>query len=353
MESDLSRHVSSFLYQDRAKEILPDFKGLSACLHGVIPFASAHIRFSPTFNRHGYGGLCRCGSSWVCVPCAVKVSMHRAEELRSIIAGMRSLFPGSVVSFVTLTCPHSFGDDVALLRKRISNSLRHFFHSRFFRSFVDCYGLFGAVHRVRAFESTYGKNGFHPHFHLVFFTSSDFSLEYQAFLYQWQRSCVKYGLGEPNGRGLEIKVVAAGCDDDEVSWYCSKWGLYCEMTGHSMKTGRNGSLSALELLRLSMDEPGVNGRFARLFRSYALAFKGVHQLDFTNGLRELVGLKVRTDEEIASDGADSVVRRILSPEEWRCIRSRRFRGQILDFCDSGASDADLNNLLFALLSEEI
>ncbi|MBM7457299.1 plasmid rolling circle replication initiator protein Rep, partial [Oceanisphaera litoralis] len=44
---------------------------------------------------------------------------------------------------------------------------------------------------IRALEVTHGENGFHPHFHIIMFTSKDLGSSVLEHVYgqSWQRAC--------------------------------------------------------------------------------------------------------------------------------------------------------------------
>ena len=79
--------------------------------------------------------------------------------------------------------------------------------------------------------------------------------------------------------------------------YVSKWGLEEEVTKGHLKKGLNGSLTPFDLLRGC----STNNHYKALFKEFADVFKGKQQLVWSKGLKELLGIKQVTDEELIEE----------------------------------------------------
>ena len=89
-----------------------------------------------------------------------------------------------------------------------------------------------------------------------------------------------------------------------VSQYLCKWGVEHEMTKGHTKQGKEGGLSPFDLLRKSeyLDEPIYGRKPSQWFREFAAtAFKGARQLVWSRGLKDLFGLRDKSDEEILEE----------------------------------------------------
>ena len=133
---------------------------------------------------------------------------------------------------------------------------------------IETYGIVG---RIRAFEVTYGENGFHPHFHILLFT--------ERFLNHLP--CLKRfiafgsivvslkGLGEPSLKhGVRVDVA-----DEAIGDYVAKWGLDSEMTKGHVKRSKTG-YSMTDLLRLIFIPTISNFRIYGLFSLKHLRVEG-------------------------------------------------------------------------------
>jgi hypothetical protein len=78
----------------------------------------------------------------------------------------------------------------------------------------------------------------------------------------------------------------------------------------------------MDLLR-SVAETGDQAH-ASLFREFALTMKRKHQLQWTRGLKSLVGIEDRSDEDLAANWLDddqlAYVFANFSPSDWAAIR---------------------------------
>jgi hypothetical protein len=108
-------------------------------------------------KRH-MNGLCHCGRFQVCPCCTPFIMAQRLEELVAVAEGLMQ-DPGLRFFMVTLTVRHRLGAHwkplVDVLRSMVS-SLRQ---GHKWRESVEGF--------VRLLETTYGRNGHHPHEHLV------------------------------------------------------------------------------------------------------------------------------------------------------------------------------------------
>lgn len=322
-KSSVTFTVKSYLMQDFARQILPEFKGLSACLRAQVPCADVSIHQSIESDNpsHSYRGLCRCGSTWVCKPCASKISLFRSRELEHGI----SHFSG-IAEMVTFTVPHYVDTDLVGLRSGMVAALRHFFNSRSIKSILKSVGYVG---RIRVFEVTYTENGFHPHFHVAFFLKKSLAPLKLELFEQWRESCLISGLNKPLVSAFFISD--ADMVRDYFARYGAKWGLQDEMVRGHLKVGKNSkSISPFSMLERAMSDD----KYIRLFRIYALAFKGSRQLVYSRGLKSVLGIDDISDESIVQNSGLTVCRFMVSPITWRLVLRHRLRAELLDMCNS-------------------
>lgn len=284
-----------------------------------------------------YQGLYVCARVWHCPVCAGKISERRRIELKDAIDYARAM--GMRIHFVTLTVPHGVGDDIKELLARLSDALKRLSQGKY--SIKRCIeqDLPGEViyGYIRALEVTHGQNGFHPHFHMILFTSPGIEPAYLegAYLAAWQRACRLSGLSEPSEQhGVTVQ------DGSKAAEYASKWGLEDEMTKAHMKQTRRKGATPWGLLRavLDGDDPDYPPeRATALFRVYAEAFAGRRQLYWSNGLRKLLQVSQElTDEELANKAEDeqASVLATLTSVQWKAIRRFRQEAHILTVAES-------------------
>ena len=284
-----------------------------------------------------YQGLQVCARVWHCPVCAAKISERRRLELKEALLAARS--QGMRLHFVTLTVPHGAGDDIKELLARLSDALKRLSQGKY--SIKRCIeqDLSGEVLHgyIRALEVTHGQNGFHPHYHMILFTSPGIEPAYLegAYLAAWQRACRLSGLPEPSERhGVTVQ------DGSKAAEYASKWGIEDEMlTGHTKQTRQKG-LTPWGMLRAVLDGEDLDyppDRAGKLFQVYARAFAGRRQLYWSNGLRAKLELaKELSDEEIVAkpDEEEALILASLTVEQWKAIRRKGQQAHLLTVAES-------------------
>ena len=327
---ELKSVVNGLLSGDRVSKCM--------VLRAPIPgrgLSQIEVHKGETHGKAFYHGLMACGSVWTCPVCAAKIAERRRVELKQAVKN--AMNQGLGVHFVTLTVPHGIGDDLHDTLARLSVALKSMscdgtFRRRKKQCEVEIVGF------VRAQEVTYGNNGWHPHFHLIVLTKeATCGSSVIQYLYSgaWQRACVKAGLPEPHPEhGCTVQ------DGRFAALYVSKWGIEDEMTKSQAKRGKRHGLSPWGLLRAVLDgaaeidpEPA-----AALFRLYAHAFKGRHQLLWSKGLRaKLLPEQVElSDQQIVErpddERADLLAE--LSTDDWKAVRVAKMQAALLDAAEA-------------------
>ena len=298
------------------------------------------VQFDASKGVAKYHNLQYCGSVWVCPDCSYKISQERKKELAEAMKGCRD--KGLHVAMLTLTVPHYLGDDLKMLLKKMSKSKHSLWTNRNSREyFADQFPMLG---HITATEVKYSdNNGFHPHFHILCFLDKQYSKEdlqtIESELYElWAEKCVKSGLGKPNRRnGIDLKMGSN--NEDMLADYISKWGMAEEMTQAHLKVGKKNmqSLTMWEVLELAQMETSTKDKYSYIFKTYAESFKGRRQLFWSKGLKELLKIEVKDDEEIANKEEESTEiydAMFLSPQDWWAICYHKIRAEFLELVES-------------------
>lgn len=297
----------------------------SKCSRWKIPNQSVRILKNSEYKKAHYAGLERCGSVWLCPLCASKIAERRRSELAAAvsIAHLR----GWQVLMMTCTVPHGIGDDVNEIKTKMLSAWRKMIDSRAGKNMKKLLGIEGTI---RAFEVTYGQNGFHPHFHILIFAQSDFTVQsfQNGFYPLWLNACVKTCLPAPSKKyGLRVD------DGSKAERYVSKWGLEDEMTKSHLKISRDEKgQTPWDFLRDVLNTGSE--RAEALFRIYANAFKGSRQLYWSNGLKSKLAVVEVSDEELAVLAEEhSTVLSELTIEQWRAVLSTKNESSLLDLAE--------------------
>ncbi|MDN8241536.1 protein rep [Acinetobacter baumannii] len=298
------------------------------------------VQFDASNGVARYSNLQYCGSVWVCPDCSYKISQERKKELAEAMKACRD--KGLHVAMLTLTVPHYLGDDLKTLLKKMSKAKHSLWTNRNSREYLA--DQFPMVGHITATEVKYSdNNGFHPHFHILCFLDKQYAAEdlqiIESELYEfWAEKCVKSGLGKPNRRnGIDLKMGSN--NEDMLADYISKWGMAEEMTQAHLKVGKKNmqSLTMWEVLELAQMEASTKDKYSYIFKTYAEAFKGRRQLFWSKGLKKLLKIEVKDDEEIANqedEKAEVFDAMFLNSQDWWTICYHKIRAEFLELVES-------------------
>lgn len=292
------------------------------CHRWRIPTQEIEIQQSLIHDGTFFSGLEVCASVWLCPLCASKISERRSAELTQAIANSKTLdlWP----QLLTLTFPHGMGDELGGKTGIVQRMLHAYTHKMLTgRAGEKLRAALRYSGTIRALEVTYGKNGWHPHLHVLVFSKNRTPLDFQESLWRdaWCRACLRAGLPIPSEKyGCTLQ------NGDAAALYVSKWGLAQELTKAHLKRGKEKGASPWDLLAIASGEiwpemPDLSPDLSRaLWRTYADAFKGRRQLIWSRGLKDLLNVQIATDEELATEDLDTAAALYqISDSEWSWI----------------------------------
>jgi hypothetical protein len=326
-----------FRLQSVARALLPGER-VAKCFRCLRPMVNGvDVLHNPVLMSGRFLGLQRCASVWLCPVCAPKITEERRKELARAIEVAPSL--GLRVYLETRTVRHQGWQDLGVLLPSFNGARRSAMAGR--AGLPVLREAFGYVGAISALEVTWGKrSGWHPHTHSLVFLPGEVDASKYASVarHAWHTGCRRVGL-ECNEHGYRLDATY-GAVADYVAKYGHEperppWGPDAELTKAHVKRARNPERMSPFALLAAADE---SGEAASLFKRYAREFKGKHQLQWTQGLRELLGIEARTDDEIVEDaGADGfeLLGRI-SREEWRAIVSNDARSEVVRAAAAGS-----------------
>jgi len=297
-----------FRRQRVAAKILPQQR-VAHCGWSVMDLAS----LVSVVRRGAYArfqGLQTCGSVWHCPSCSARISEVRRRELNDALLAARS--KGMLVALITLTTRHKAEDDLPTLLNALKKAKEHWHNSRTYKGHKA--NIRGAI---TATELTHGKNGWHPHFHVLMFINGP--LDLLAF-HQMKTALNDQWLASLDACGLSGNGAAFDWQDaDKAGQYVAKWGAAEEMTLSAKKEGsepedtpaKTAGRHPFDLLRTA----AVSPRDRALFFAYAIAFKGRRQLQWTPGLRDLLAVPETSDQAAAKPSDNPDEEAPATPEE--------------------------------------
>jgi hypothetical protein len=340
---DQMRRLNRWALQSAARELMPDQR-VAWCLRrlGFDPetrkqYPDVWVMFAEQMKRAHLKHLTVCGSVWMCPLCAAKISERRRVELSQALENSDFYF-----GLMSLTLQHSQGD-------KLKDSLDALLHARHrlkqnkdWKNFCCDFGIVGTISSL---ESTYGVNGHHPHSHnlLVARRPLDAAAVHDFIFPRWLAGLSENDRSATSARGVDVRTAQS-----DIADYIAKWGhepknlkrprgwtIEHELTKSVSKMSRGDQgLTPLDLLQAFNAGDDHAGK---LWQDYARTFKGRHQLQWSRGLRELLGLgKLESDQEIA-ERADqpAVLLAALSRRQWQVVLGNDARGELIEVASSG------------------
>lgn len=323
----LSRTAASLLYPAGTPK--EDLKGVATCRWAVqSKAAGVDVHLSEYEGsgqkRASFGGLQTCGLVWQCPACAARISETRRRQVNAGLEWAKR--QGYRIAMITLTARHGEDDELAGLLSAMKRAKKRLHQHRAWKRLKS-----QIVAMLTATEVTHGRNGWHPHFHVLVIVETE---EAEAALAE---------LGDPwrgalRAEGLDGAAAAFDCQGASAAGrYVAKWGAGEELTlsGKKAAKGRGGRtpLQLLEAHKAGSEEAG------ELWLEYVAAFHRRTQLDGLKKLVDLGGLEDVSDAEAAQDQAQDDQERDEEPvanidsDTWR-QKARMRRTDILDAAES-------------------
>lgn len=328
--------------------------GRGVCLCGWTKIAGKTVELHRAENKDGvrafYTGLGKCGLRWVCPICTRVASEKARETLNDALAAARN--SGFVPVLITLTARHHVGMGLQDFWSRLSTAEKQLKDIQGWRRMKARNGPM--VGFAKAIEATHGRNGWHPHFHLLMVMRADSELEAIESV-QWIREA---WLEQLEGVGLDGRSPAArrrafdAQGAAQAGSYVTKWGAAEELALSGAKAGRDGGRTPWQLLRdaRTAEEEPDRRRAAALWWEFVQVFKGAHQVRLSPSLKALVA-DYREDHPPAEDEDRLEAQPVFgfTDPEWEVGRWRRT--MMREAVEDASADQARDAVLAALLSD--
>lgn len=314
------------------------------CSRNRVGKAGAEIWRATESGRTRLHQVAVCGSVWTCPVCSRRIGLERQRHLAAayglVVDGGNGCGRGDAV-MVTLTIRHGVGDDLARLFQAIKAAdglqQKTYIYKRLvgYRRTVNKRKVavpseLGYVGRVSATEVTHGRNGWHPHLHQLWFfnrrlTAGELERLRAELFSVWRDACLAVGLPAPlefskGRRALGVDVRRALSASEYLTKFGRErsWSVERELVSAHTKRARGGRTPFQLLADYARGDRAAGG----LFRVYAEATLGGHQLQWSKGLKRLLqdaGLDdvLADDEALAgrlADGSEHMG--TLDDEDW-------------------------------------
>lgn len=294
--------ILRYMLQNEARRLLPYKHRTRVCQRLVARGKdSVDVMVDPVKHTALYRNLIVCGMPWCCPVCAARITEYRRIEVAQAVSDLSAR-----AVLVTYTFQHSASERLIDVRQALQDAYSFMWSGRWVGEFEEKWGYVGAI---KAMEVTYGKNGFHPHYHCLMFMNTDASVtelenDLQNELRQrWEASLYKFNRFAKWEFGIDLKVAYGN-----VAEYVEKmgyeplddydWNISHEVAKGSAKMGRlHGYTPNAMLLEVFRG----NFVYERIWQEYRAGTVGCRALRWSPGLRELAGLpeKEKGEKEMA------------------------------------------------------
>ncbi len=298
-------------------------------------------------GRASYGDVQMCGLIWACPVCAAKIRQERAAQVEA--AALRHVDQGGGLAFGTLTLPHDYGDDLERTLGAVRDGWRRTRENSAMRRLWKRLGLRGFV---RALETVYGRNGWHPHVHVLWFTTrpltaSEIDELADTLHAAWATAVQACGLRMPTrehgvrvqgvGQAAGAAIALAGYLAKVQDAYGQSRSVGMEMTRGDLKRGRKQSRTPFELL----DAAAGGSRHARrLWREYERVTSGVRCIEPSRGLLKGLGVVEVSDEDAAAAAEAPRVVLVLREWQWAAVLGEQYgRRRLLELVEDQGVEA--------------
>jgi len=293
-------------------------------LQGQLQRACGCRPIGPVYVGAGWQrGCVTCKSVHACPVCAARRMLERAAEVQRAIKWWTE--QSGSVGMLTLTVRHDAGFSLKRLRSVVCEAWRRLWTGREGRE------LRGRVaHFVRAHDSTWGTNGWHPHLHALLFSGLPLPEEWlQAVRERWARivsALMPMAMPRTDAVGV---TYTAGMTRAE---YICQLGL--ELNAVTTKQAAPGHATPWQIARMAADEADRgerDGPMGRLWREWCKGMKGARHLTWSRGLRAAVQLTEHEDSLAPeqSDAKDNPWVVIVQPRDWLRSRDAGLRPSLL------------------------
>jgi hypothetical protein len=343
-----------FILQDQSAKLLPKERVCNCLKKRIDKSKLREVKYNESRKKAHWANVQRCGSVWTCPVCAKQITEKRRSELEKGLNKWKTAHSGHVL-LLTLTFSHSINESLSSLLIGLKKAYKRFCENT---RVVNLMKSMGVEHKIKGFEVTYGRNGWHPHNHVLLLINHelrDFQEIKKELAELWITCCTKSGLNAPSmEHGLDLR------DGNYAEKYVSKWGLEHELSKGHVKQGRNGSLTPFDLLQYSMVDASMNGRsLASLFQEFAISMKGARQLVWSRGLKKFLQIEEKTDEELAEETEqEAISMRTVDDFAFSLLCTNQVRHEFLrclerDWENGCFGNGEAENLLIALVENEI
>lgn len=269
------------------------------------------LLYSASTRSAHLGNLQTCANVWMCAVCASKISERRLQEMTDAF----DRHPELCKVLATYTLRHHLGDRLAALQSDLKAARKWMLKSGTYQRLMKRLGLVG---HIRGLEPLHNEiNGWHPHYHDLLLFDHELTADELAELESTLKALWLRALRQQGRDGDWANACDVRMGDKHVQEYLEKigrlprWTAAHELTKSQSKTTHTHGRTPNELLMLYGDGDEQAGE---LWLEFAAAFRGEKQLRWSDGLKELLGVEEKTDDQLMDEEREESA--IFAELEW-------------------------------------
>lgn len=308
-------------------------------------------------------GVQTCGSVWSCAVCARRLAMERGKEIKKALGYGRD--NGLMPVMLTLTASHKLDTLLKPFKTQFKAAYRTMTKSRAWRRLLRSLGI---QHTIKAVEVTRTyENGWHYHYHILMLIDkalmmalsdeeiNDFRGEIVT---MWLAALAEQGL-----HGDKKHAVNLSYHGNVEAKYLSKLGLQEDEQSnleYELSAGANKGhdYKGRNVWAILESASRGNKEDEKLYIEYVQAMQGENWINWSHGLKKLVGLDDISDEQATEAAAESeafAMQKLIdiSDEDFRPVRYYRAQADLLQLAALTRSVEDVLEFLDMLKTDYI
>ncbi len=274
-------------------------------------------------NGAFFSNVVTCKSVWHCPVCAAGIAEGRRLVVASVVEGVHKA--GGTVIMLTLTQGHKGFSAPLKMRKDLARRWQRMLGGKAWKTTAAQTYILGTC---RAMEVTHGKNGWHPHLHVLLFIGAEAGTEEIVHLIGWLKDrWVRYTEADGYDCSDSAQNIRFADSATNAGNYMTKFGVDWEITHAHLKKGKGGR-SPFQILA-EYKQTGFPYD-AELFRQYGLAFKGARQLTWSGKARKLYAKEEAKLSRLYKNQSDVTPICSISAETMRQITDKEIKNRIME-----------------------
>lgn len=342
-----------------ARKLLPEER-IAHCQHTPAPdtrFITVDVDDGD--GRAKFNNLIRCDSPQ-CPFCSAARSEGDRHELSIALAEAKRLnyFP----LLLTFTLSHHANDQLDDLRAALRKAFDKTFSGRWYQDFKERWHVVG---KITGNEVTYGRNGWHPHLHILMFCELEYSGHWPARMQaeisaRWQAKIDTLGYSANLAHGVDVRTAESDIADYVAKWghepIDRHWGADTELAKSNVKRAAIGGLTPFQILGVvagvqtdtdaamlllgTTDVKALKRRCSALFCEFWYAYKGRARLHWGQ-MWKLLDLDVALENYELNNHEEPLEKwpiAVIDRQGWKRVRGSAnlpdLRAELLTVCQT-------------------